>query len=32
MGFTLEVTSIPQLTRALALVRDVPGVFSAVRR
>jgi GTP pyrophosphokinase len=32
MGFTLEVGSVAQLSRALALVRDVPGVFAAARR
>jgi GTP pyrophosphokinase len=32
MAFTMEVASVAQLTRALALVRDVPGVFSATRR
>ena len=32
MGFTLEVASVAQLSRALALVRDVPGVFGAARR
>jgi GTP pyrophosphokinase len=32
MGFTLEVSSVAQLARALGLVRDVPGVFSAARR
>jgi GTP pyrophosphokinase len=32
MAFTLEVASIAQLTRALGLVRDVPGVFAAGRR
>jgi len=32
MAFTLEVGSIAQLSRALGLVRDVPGVFSAARR
>ena len=32
MSFTLEVTSIGQLKRALALVKDVRGVMSAMRR
>ena len=32
MSFTLEVTSIAQLKRALALVKDVRGVMGAVRR
>ena len=32
MAFTLEVRSLDQLSRALALVRDVPGVLSASRR
>jgi GTP pyrophosphokinase len=32
MAFTLEVGSVAQLSRALGLVRDVPGVFSAARR
>ena len=32
MAFTLEVTSVAQLSRALGLVRDVGGVFSASRR
>ncbi|MBK9676157.1 MAG: bifunctional (p)ppGpp synthetase/guanosine-3',5'-bis(diphosphate) 3'-pyrophosphohydrolase [Betaproteobacteria bacterium] len=32
MGFTLEVRSLDALQRALALVRDVPGVVSAGRR
>ena len=32
MAFTLEVKSLDALARALALVRDVPGVVSAVRR
>jgi GTP pyrophosphokinase len=32
MGFTLEIADLEQLTRTLALIRDVPGVFSAVRR
>ena len=32
MAFTLEVGSIAQLGRALGLVRDVRGVFSATRR
>jgi GTP pyrophosphokinase len=32
MAFTLEVASVGQLARALALVRDVAGVFGAQRR
>jgi len=32
MAFTLEVPDLEQLKRALALVRDVPGVLSAGRR
>ncbi|HYR00409.1 MAG TPA: TGS domain-containing protein, partial [Casimicrobiaceae bacterium] len=32
MAFTLEVRSLDALGRALALVRDVPGVVSATRR
>jgi GTP pyrophosphokinase len=32
MAFTLEVRSLDALTRALALVRDVPGVVAATRR
>ena len=32
MSFTLEVASIDQLKRALALVKDVRGVMSALRR
>ena len=32
MAFTLEVQSLEQLKRALALVQDVPGVLSASRR
>ena len=32
MSFTLEVESIAQLKRALALVKDVRGVMSALRR
>ncbi len=32
MAFTLEVKSLDALTHALALVRDVPGVMSALRR
>ena len=32
MAFTLEVRSLEALARALALVRDVPGVVSATRR
>jgi GTP pyrophosphokinase len=32
MSFTLEVQSVAQLARALALVRDVRGVLSAARR
>jgi len=32
MAFTLEVKSLDQLSRALAIVRDVPGVVSAARR
>jgi len=32
MAFTLEVASVAQLGRAMGLVRDVPGVFSATRR
>ena len=32
MAFTLEVKSLDALQRALALVRDVPGVLSAGRR
>ena len=31
-AFTLEVRSLEALTRALALVRDVPGVVAATRR
>ena len=32
MSFTLEVKSLDQLKRALALVQDVSGVLSAGRR
>jgi GTP pyrophosphokinase len=32
MAFTLEVKSLDALARALALVRDVPGVVAAMRR
>ena len=32
MSFTLEVTSVAQLKRALALVKDVRGVMGALRR
>ncbi|HEY1327596.1 MAG TPA: bifunctional (p)ppGpp synthetase/guanosine-3',5'-bis(diphosphate) 3'-pyrophosphohydrolase [Casimicrobiaceae bacterium] len=32
MAFTLEVASVSQLARALGLIRDVPGVFTAGRR
>jgi GTP pyrophosphokinase len=32
MAFTLEVASVPQLGRALGLIRDVPGVYTAGRR
>ena len=32
MAFTLEVQTLPQLQRALALVRDVKGVLAAGRR
>jgi GTP pyrophosphokinase len=32
MAFTLEVRGLVELKRALALVRDVPGVLSAARR
>jgi GTP pyrophosphokinase len=32
MAFTVEVRGLPALRRALALVRDVPGVLSAARR
>ncbi len=32
MAFTLEVKSLDALARALALVRDVPGVVAATRR
>ena len=32
MSFTLEVRGLGELKRALALVRDVPGVLSAARR
>jgi GTP pyrophosphokinase len=32
MEFTLEVGGLAQLARALALVRDVPGVLAAARR
>jgi GTP pyrophosphokinase len=32
MAFTLEVRSLEALARALALVRDVPGVVAATRR
>jgi len=32
MAFTLEVRSLDALTHALSLVRDVPGVVSAIRR
>jgi GTP pyrophosphokinase len=32
MAFTLEVRSLDALAKALALVRDVPGVVSAARR
>jgi len=32
MSFTLEVQDLEQLKRALALVRDVPGVLAAGRR
>jgi GTP pyrophosphokinase len=32
MGFTLEVRGLADLKRALALVREVPGVLAATRR
>jgi len=32
MAFTLEVKGLDQLHRALGVVREVPGVVSAVRR
>jgi hypothetical protein len=32
MAFTLEVRGLGELKRALALVREVPGVLSAARR
>jgi GTP pyrophosphokinase len=32
MAFTVEVKDLDQLARALAFVRDVPGVVSAARR
>jgi GTP pyrophosphokinase len=32
MAFTLEVKNLDELTHALTLVRDVPGVVSAIRR
>jgi GTP pyrophosphokinase len=32
MAFTVEVQGLPALRRALALVRDVPGVLGAARR
>jgi len=32
MAFTVEVQGLPALKRALALVRDVPGVLGAARR
>jgi GTP pyrophosphokinase len=32
MAFTLEVRSLDLLQRALALVREVPGVLAAGRR
>ncbi len=32
MSFTIEVAGVEQLRRALALVRDVPGVLAAGRR
>jgi GTP pyrophosphokinase len=32
MTFTIEVRGLEELKRALALVRDVPGVLSAARR
>ena len=32
MGFTIEVAGVEQLKRALALVREVPGVLAAGRR
>jgi GTP pyrophosphokinase len=32
MAFTLEIGDLDQLTRTLVFIRDVPGVFSAVRR
>jgi len=32
MAFTLEVRGLEQLNRALAIVRDVPGVLAAARR
>jgi GTP pyrophosphokinase len=32
MAFTLEIRGLEQLNRALAIVRDVPGVLSAARR
>jgi GTP pyrophosphokinase len=32
MAFTLEVRGLEELSRALAFVRDVPGVLSAARR
>jgi hypothetical protein len=32
MAFTLEVSNLEALSRALTLVRDVRGVLSAMRR
>jgi GTP pyrophosphokinase len=32
MGFTVEIADLDQLSRTLVLIREVPGVFSAVRR
>jgi GTP pyrophosphokinase len=32
MSFTLEVHGVEELRRALALVREVPGVLAASRR
>jgi (p)ppGpp synthase/HD superfamily hydrolase len=32
IGFTLEVNGLDQLTRLLAMVSAMPGVFSARRR
>jgi GTP pyrophosphokinase len=32
MAFTLEVQSLKQLAQALGMVKDVPGVFTALRR